>query len=522
MTQSLSYPLTRSFIDRLPGKSLLTFVLGAFAILGFAPFYFFPVTIVSLAGFFYCLQNLGSAKQAAWLGYVYGLGLFSAGVSWIYVSLHVFGGMPLIMAALATFAFCAFLALFPASVGWINQLFWQRQKHHTPFLALLMTAPLLWVLLEWIRSWIFTGFPWLTMGYSQIPYGPLAGFAPVFGVYGVSLISAVIASLLVQWFTPSTLAIKAVRSKIAFAVIILLAIGYGLKFISWSTPTGAPITVSLLQGNVSQDLKWRPEEIFSTMQTYLDLTRQHPAQLVVFPETALPMLLEQVPSEYLSALKKASRGAILIGVVEGANNDYFSSIVNVGSSPLQAYRKNHLVPFGEFIPFKSLFGWIYRDWLHIPLTDTAAGGTKQRPLALAGQQIAVNICYEDVFGEEIIRQLPQATMLVNATNDAWYGESLAAYQHMQMSQMRALETGRMMLRATNTGATAIISPQGQVLSHLPHFTAMVLEGKAQGYSGSTPYVRFGNWPAISLCFILLGLFALKATKFRLANNSVKS
>jgi apolipoprotein N-acyltransferase len=189
-------------------------------------------------------------------------------------------------------------------------------------------------------------------------------------------------------------------------------------------------------------------------------------------------------------------------------------MVSAGASPVQRYRKEHLVPFGEFIPFKAALGWIYRDWLHIPLADLARGGKQQQPLALAGQQVAVNICYEDAFGEEIIRQLPQATLLVNTSNDAWYGRSLAAHQHLQMSQARALETGRMMLRATNTGATAIIDAQGKLLDEAQHFTTTALTGTAQGYSGTTPYVRFGNWPAISLIFLLFALLRLRGRNQR--------
>ena len=178
----------------------------------------------------------------------------------------------------------------------------------------------------------------------------------------------------------------------------------------------------------------------------------------------------------------------------------------------QIYRKDHLVPFGEFIPLKRMLGWIYNDLLHIPLSDLTSGGAHQRPLDLAGQKIAVNICYEDVFGEEIIRQLPEATLLVNASNDAWYGDSLAAHQHLQMSQVRALETGRMMLRATNTGATAIINPHGEVIAEAPQFSATALTGKAQGYVGTTPYVRLGNWPVISLIFLALGVLWARKKK----------
>lgn len=518
----MNLPTLSRLLKPLSNRLLLNFIFGTFAVLGFAPFYIFPATIISLAVLFHSVQNAENAKQAAWMGYFFGLGLFCAGVSWIYISLHDFGGMPMLMAALATFAFCAFLALFPAAFAWLNHAITKGKKKDAPLFSSLIATPALWLLSEWTRGWIFTGFPWLTMGYSQVPNSPFAGYTPIFGVYGVSFLSALTASLLTLWFTPTPIANKKNRPKIILGICLLLALGQGLKSVPWSTPMGAPISVSLLQGNVSQDLKWRTDEVYSTLKTYLDMTRQHPAQLVVLPETALPLLLEQVPQNYINALKVAGKGTVLAGVVEDANGGYFSSVVNIGTTPVQSYRKNHLVPFGEFIPFKAAFGWVYRDWLHIPLTDTAAGGTQQRPLALAEQQIAINICYEDAFGEEIIRQLPQATLLVNTTNDAWYGESLAAYQHLQLSQMRALESGRMMLRATNTGATAIIDPQGHVLAHLPHFTTAALVGQAQGYTGTTPYVRFGNWPVISLCFFLLGLLFTKGANFRLAYKYDKS
>lgn len=472
-------------------------LLGAFAVVGYAPMGFYPAPILTLAGLFWLWQKSTSRQQAFRIGYAYGLGLFGAGVSWIYVSLHVYGGMPMPMAALSTAAFCAFLALFPAAAGFVSAHYQARK---------LLVMPFTWVLFEWVLNWIFTGFPWMSLGNAQVPASPLAGFAPILGVFGVSLISAVFAALIAAWLAGYQ------RRPL---VIALLSIWIGsslLKQIEWSQPVGAPISVSLLQGNISQDLKWQEGEAQRTLTTYLDLARQHPAQLVVLPETALPMLREQVPAVYRDALIKAGGGDVLVGLVESENNTYYNSMVSFGVGPTQTYRKDHLVPFGEFIPLKAALGWIYRDFLHIPLTDLSSGGKNQRPVELAGQKIAVNICYEDVFGEEIIRQLPEATLLVNASNDAWYGESFAAHQHLQMSQMRALETGRMMLRATNTGATAIIDPKGEILAEAPHFTTTALTGKAQGYVGTTPYVRWGNWPVISLIFLALGVLWLRKKK----------
>ena len=492
--------ISNKFPKLLHQPSLHCLLLGAFAIIGFAPFYLYPCVILALAGLFYYLAQARSAKRAAWLAYCFGLGFFCTGVSWIYVSLHDYGGMPLLMAGFATFSFCAFLALFTACTGWLHFSLQHRFKLH-PTLA---AAPLAWVLLEWVRSWIFTGFPWINVGYSQIPNGYLAGFAPIFGVYGLSLLVCLSAGLLMQMLQKSTRR----NALIGFAVLWLA--GSLLQKIEWSKPVGAPFSVALLQGNIAQDMKWQPEIAQQTLDQYLEMIISANAQLIVMPETALPILSNQIPDEYLKRIKthaQENHGDVLMGIVETEQDNYYNSMLSTGSAPMQNYRKSHLVPFGEFIPLKSVIGWIYRDWLNMPLSDLSRGSTSPKPIHIAEQQVAVNICYEDVYGEEIIRQLPQATLLVNASNMAWFGDSLAPDQHLQMSQTRALETGRMMLRATNTGATAIIDSHGHVISQLPHFTNGTLTGEAQGYTGETPYVRWGNWGVLvlGLGLLLLGL-----------------
>lgn len=468
---------------------LIALLAGAATIFGFAPFYFYPLPLVTLALLFYSLQQAANAKQATWIAYCFGLGFFCTGVSWIYISLHDFGGMPWWFAGFSTFVFCAFLALFTASVGWLS---FKTGR-------ILIAAPIFWVLLEWVRSWIFTGFPWLNVGYSQTPYGPLAGFAPVVGIYGVSLFVALIASLLVL------MSRKTSRKAAVLAFVVVWIAGSILKQAEWSQPIGEPISVALVQGNIPQEMKWDPAIAKQTLDDYLTLTQQAQAKLIVLPEAALPVLLEQVPQDFLGKLKThgiVHQSDILVGVLESSGKDeYFNSMLSYGVSPTQTYRKSHLVPFGEYIPLKSLFGWIYRDWLNMPISDLSRGTVQPKPLAIAGQQVAVNICYEDVFGEEIIRQLPQATLLVNASNMAWFGNSWSADQHLQMSQTRALETGRMMLRATNTGATAIIDRHGHIVETLPRYVRDTLTGIAQGYSGITPYMRWGNWPVISLILV---------------------
>ena len=498
----------RTITNHKFGKAFLLFMLGASCVLGFAPFYFYPVSLLSLIGLFYFWQQNYTPKQAAISGFIYGLGLFTAGIYWIYISLHDFGNMPSSMACLATFLLSAFMALFPALVGALSV----KISKSNP-LRLLIAIPIFWALADWTRSWIFTGFPWLTIGYSQVPNSPLAGYIPIFGVYGVSMLATLTASLIAYWMIQKPASVIWQRNILGLLILIWIAGGL-LKKVEWTTATSEPISVALLQGNISQELKWAPEIAEHTLNQYLQMAEASQAQLIIMPETALPVLFSELPAELSIRLQRhaaQNNGAILVGLIERENGSYFNSMLNIGSTTPEVYRKSHLVPFGEFIPLKAALGWIYRDWLNMPLSDLSRGSIHQQAMSIAGEKIAINICYEDVFGEEIIRQLPQATLLVNASNDAWYGESVAASQHMQFSQARALETGRTVLRATNTGATAMIDPHGEVLAHAPHFTKMTLNVMAQGYSGSTPYVRFGNWLFLAISFI--GILAICLPNF---------
>ena len=483
-------------------SAALALVLGGFAALSFAPLGWFLLVFLSLAGLLHLIDQ-ASPRRAFTLGWLFGLGLFGVGVSWVYISMSVYGGMPPWLAAVAVFLFCGLLALFPAVAAWA------AVRHAAPGnFRLLLAFPLMWTGAEWVRGWLFTGFPWLAAGYAQVPDGPLAGYAPIVGVYGVSWLTAICAGALV-WLARSLWLPG--KWLLPFAVLLaLLGTGEGLKHVDWTRPVGKPVSVALVQGNVPQDLKWLPEQTAKTLADYAAHMRAARAELIVLPETAFPVFYQDLPPSYVAELREwaNTQGAdILVGMPTGSfENGYYNSVVSIGSAPEQFYHKHHLVAFGEFIP--PGFGWIARV-LHIPLSDFARGGKDQPPLKVAGQKVAVNICYEDVFGEEIIRALPEATLLVNVTNDAWFGESFAGWQHAQMSQMRALESGRYMLRATNTGVTAIIDEKGRVVSALPEFVAATLTGKAQGFEGMTPYARLGNAPVVLLLFALLALVALR-------------
>jgi apolipoprotein N-acyltransferase len=505
----------------LDRTSLAAAALGAGTVAAYAPLYLYPLSIVTVAMLVWLWNQAASARRAAALGWWFGLGLFLTGVSWVYVSLHDFGAMPAPLAALATLLFCAFLALFPAAAAYV----YSKLRAPTS-VKLTLALPAIWMLTEWVRGWVFTGFPWLALGYAQVPLSPLAGYAPIFGVYGLTLASVATSAALVllaerasAHHGPATASGESLRYAVWDAIrhpalLVLIAIwivGYGLKYVRWTEPIGEPTSVSLLQGNIPQEIKWQEEGLRATLTTYHRLTLATDAKLVVFPETALPLFLNEVPPAYLESLAahaKATGGDVLIGVPERLpSGEYYNSVISIGSSPLQAYRKTHLVPFGEFIPLRPVLGWIV-GVLAIPLQDFSRGTPDPKPLVVAGQRAAINICYEDAFGEEIVRQLPEATILVNVSNVAWFGRSIAPRQHLQISQARALETGRYMLRATNTGMTAIIDERGRVVRVAPQFETAALTGKVQGYSGATPYIRWGNVAVIGMCLVLICLAVL--------------
>jgi len=472
-------------------------LLGAITVLGFAPFYFFPIPIITLALLLKFVRESRSSWQASQLGFSFGMGLFSCGVTWLYISLHDFGAMPTSIAVVALMILCAYMSLFPAlAMGIVARL----GISSTLLWSCVVAA--LWMLCEWLRGTLFTGFPWLTVGYSQAPSSPLIGFASYIGAYGISFLLVLSAALLFLWLESK---FKARRYG-----VLLLSIwlgGFMLQMINWTQPQGEPVTVSLLQGNIAQDMKWREDHIENTMLIYRNLILNSSSQLIVTPEISIPLFNNVVPLDYLAELAEHARnndGDVLIGLAERGVNDgeYYNTMFSFGSASEQSYRKYHLVPFGEYIPLKAVFGWVV-NVLKIPLADFSRGSLEQKPMHLAGQRVAVNICYEDVFGEEIIKQLPEATLLVNVSNDAWFGRSIGPQQHLQISQMRALETGRYMLRATNTGVTAVINERGQVLQSIEIFTTGALHTTVQGFTGATPYVRWGNYPVLLLAGAIL-------------------
>lgn len=323
----------------------------------------------------------------------------------------------------------------------------------------------------------------------------------MFGVFGVGGLLAAVAALAVA-------AVGARNWRPALVAGLILAAGVGLRGVAWTAPVGEPVRVALLQPNIEQSLKWRPEMLQRWLEVNLSMLRDNPAQLVVLPETTIPLLIDHLPPDYREALARTAAGHggdVIFGTfVRDDAGRIFNAAVSLGSAPPAFYAKQHLVPFGEYSP--PLFSWFYA-LASIPMADQTRGAARQPPMALAGQKVAVNICYEDVFGEELIRSLPEATLLLNLSNLAWYGDSFAQPQHLQIARLRALETGRPMLRSTNTGMTALVAPDGRVEAVLPAFAAGALHVAVRGYQGLTPYARWGNWAAVLAALAVLGLAA---------------
>lgn len=480
---------------------LLALLAGLLLTLSYAPFAYWPLAFVCLATLFWLWQR-DSLKRACWRGLLFGLGLYGSGASWVYVSIHEFGHTPAIAAGLLTMGFVLLLAvLTPVACAWVYRRFFSRA---TP-VAIVLALPALWLLFEWLRGVIFTGFPWLNVGYSQTD-SMLNSIAPLLGVYGVCYVVALLATLLMLIITRSEL-----RVFFICAVAIILGFVWFLQDIPWSRPLNEPLKITLLQGNVSQHDKWQPGQREIILQRYKKLAAENlDSDLIIWPETAIPAFFHDVMNDYLAdieRLAKDSKTDMLIGVpvklTQAGQVSYFNSMVSVGQEQT-FYHKRHLVPFGEYVPFGDLIRQI-GGFFNLPMSDFRSGELLQPQMQVAGHVVGISICYEDAFGEEVILALPEASLLVNVSNDAWFGDSLAPHQHLQIARMRALETARPLVRATNTGITAVIDHLGIVQNRIPQFMSGSLTTAVQPMHGATPYVLLGNAGILWLVLISLVL-----------------
>ncbi|MGH8271045.1 MAG: apolipoprotein N-acyltransferase [Gammaproteobacteria bacterium] len=487
----------RPLTTRWPGE-LAAILAGGASVLAFAPFGAWPLAIVCPALLFALWTGVGPGR-AAWRGFLYGSACFLAGIYWIYTAVSGLGPAPWWLGVLLYLALSFACAAFPALLGALAR--WLAPRAGMVWLLFL---PAGWALGEWVRSFVLTGFPWLALGYSQVTW-PLGGYAPVLGVYGVSFFCAFAAVLLLILLAPRA---RFVLRLFAFGgIAAVFGLGAGLGHVGWTHPAGPAFTISLVQGNVAQTVKWQPDMLVPTLALYSRLTREHwGSDVIVWPEDAVPIwyitaapLLADLEAE---ALRHHS--ALVFGVpMLGSGDAAYPAVLSV--SPFRsAYYKRHLVPFGEYFPVPD---WIKR-WLGahaLPYSSFTPGPLDQPPLQIGKWRAAVALCYEVAFGRLLIRQLPAAEFIINPSDDGWFGNSIALPQQFQMAQLAARATGRFLATATDDGITGIIGPNGEVRARLPTHQVGVLTGKITPYAGATPYVRWGNW--FIVCFALFMLLA---------------
>lgn len=483
-------------------KWLISIAIGALTTLGFSPFDYGWIAPITLAIYVALLAGAQTPKQSALIGLCFGLGLFGTGISWVYVSIHLYGNTSEILAALFTAGFVLVLALFNAAQAYTKQRWFSGNSSLNWWLGF----PAIFVFYEWLRGWILTGFPWLYMGYTQTDQ-PLDGYAPILTVYGVSFITCVCG---VALFMIGKQLISRNYTQVLKSLSILVSvmiIGVLLKTISWTTiNTNQPIEVALIQGNIPQEMKWLPEQRQNIMKLYAHLSRAHQdADIIIWPENAIPIFKDQVQSFLLSLDQesKKNHNAIILGlpIDNPTTKAYYNGLTVIGEGHGDYY-KHHLVPFGEYVPLDRWLRGVI-DFFNIPMSNFSAGSKNQSLLEAKGKKIAPYICYEIAYPRLVLRQAKDADLLITVSDDSWFGKSIGPHQHLQIAQFRALETGRYLLRATNTGYTAVINPKGEVIAEIPPFTEGVLTAEVYSTTGRTPAVWMGISGPIGLCVLII-------------------
>ncbi len=481
-----------------PGE-LGALIAGALAPLAHAPISFYPLAVIAITLLCMVWQDVNPCR-ALWRGWLFGLGQFGVGSSWVFVSVNQYGNTGIWVAVTATALLVAYLALYPALLGYLSRRFFASGGW-----GLLFALPALWVLAEWWRGWFLSGFSWPDLGYSQIG-GPLAGWAPVLGVYGISWL-VVLSGAALAWL----LLRPGYQTLVIAAVVALLWVnGHFLGRIRWAQPAGPELRASVIQGNIPQDLKWEPSYALSTLEIYRGLSESEwSSDVIVWPETAVPLFYDQVADGFIADLHQRATeagSALVFGIPLAQDKPFrFYNGIAVAGNGSGFYRKRHLVPFGEYFPLREPMRWL--NVMDVPMSDFTPGSDEQPLMRVGDYAVGLSICYEITLSAQIARDLPAAAFLVTISNDAWFGKSFAPHQHLEIARMRAKETARYLLRATNTGISAIVNSGGELLGVTPQFKEAVLNGKIMPLTGATPYVRWGNGLVLGLMLVLLGVAA---------------
>ncbi|MEM9689482.1 MAG: apolipoprotein N-acyltransferase [Pseudomonadota bacterium] len=498
--------------DRPRTSRLIFFLLGASYTTAFAPFslsLLLPVLLVPVLYVWLTVAPRDAASHAFWFGF----GLFLTGTYWVINSIVLEGGAPLPLGLLLMLGLVTIMALWMALTGWlVNTL-----SHGEP-LRLIWVAPAAWVMIEWLRGWVLTGFPWMAIGYSQVGM-PIKGFAPVFGVYGASFMLV---------FSSAALVLVAMSRGGLRGVGVTLALlpwlaGTALSFVNWTEADGDPLRTTVLQVGIPQENKWNPEYFLPTVEYYRDATaRASSSDLVVWPEVASParrwdehqLVLGQLVRELRRETNRNGQ-SVAFGIFQfvserGEAHTYNSVAMLKGNAPIRFYQKRHLVPFGEYFPVPGFV----RDWMagvSLNFQDMTPGDDVQPLLETAsGVKVATAICYEDAYAAEQLYAFPDASLIVNVSNDGWFGDTIAPHQHLQIARMRSLEVGRPTVRSTPNGVSAFIDADGSIVERGPQATDWSGTRMVQPMTGSTPYVGWGNWPVILLCTLLIGFFWIRS------------
>lgn len=487
---------------------LLAAAAGASLALAFAPYDLWPLAILAPAVLF-ALWDGATPRRAAALGLCFNAGTFAAGTYWLYISIHTFGAAPVWVAFLLMLGLVAIMGLYHAALGYAIAR-WLPARGAWRWLA---GIPAAWLLIEWLRGWFLSGFSWLSLGYSQTDT-ILARLAPVGGVYAISAVLLVSAGALVMLLRARGARARGIAlTALALPWVLALALDR-----DWTRASGPPVRVAVLQGAIPQDMKWLEANRDTTLALYARLTREAlGVPLIVMPESALPDLANNLVPFIGGLYREAgARGsALVLGVVRAdeGHDEYFNSVLSLDASGVGWYDKHHLVPFAEFFPVPPFV----RHWLRLlslPYSDFTPGAAVQPPLAAAGLSLSAGICYEDAYGSTVARSLPGSDALVNVTNDAWFGHSTARHQHFQIARMRAIESGRFMIRAANNGISALIGPRGEIVARAPEYVPVVLRGAVTPRTGLPPYAHVGNRAIVLAALAALAAALLAARRSR--------